>query len=185
MSNKLDISRIISHHNSTIQDSEGVPLAWDYFILYLLPILLVLLWVSSGAELSNNLATIIVTAASIFSGLMLNLLVLVNEKRAKITNPSTDDPRFERKYNEIKAIEETYYNISFTILTSITSVFLCILFIAMKGITIDQIELNIVLSALTKLIGAALLSVTLTTIGMLLMILKRSFSLFTDISSSD
>jgi hypothetical protein len=182
MSDKINIKRIVIHHNSTIQDDDGNPIFKDYLTLYLVPLIVAFLWVISGANLSNSLVTIIVTSASIFAGLMFNLLILINEKRSRLPTPLSSDENYEMRAKEIKVVEETYYNISFTILSALMCTFCCIFYIGISEISNSSNVFTSLIDIAKNVIGASLITTTLITMNSLLMILKRSFNLFNDIT---
>lgn len=105
----------------------------DVLVLLILPAVMALV-LANFFDLTNDLVNGVVTAASIFAGLLLNLLVLVytvlSRQRA---NPSSKLESDKRKiFNDI--LNETFANISFCILISVVLVVACLLYYIKGGV---------------------------------------------------
>lgn len=129
MVKKIDFSKICLDNLRTFRSHDTNKLMVSDFLLFLVfPVILSVVIITSKFELKENFVTAIITAASIFAGLLLNLLVLIYtifiSDREKVQTRLPPD-----KYNVwIGLIRETFANVSFCILLSIIIVALSLLF---------------------------------------------------------
>lgn len=125
MFNKINVMEIVEKHLSTLKNQRTNKIHLPDVVLFiLLPFLLSLILVCFSNLLNKDIANILVTAFSIFAGLLLNLLLIVFDLVDKQGNNNK---------NIRNALEELYFNISFCILISILSIFLLLaLFINIK-----------------------------------------------------
>lgn len=112
MSSKINVLEIISKHKSTIQNSDGKVINADkrHFVVY--PILIGLLVTIIVSIPSEGLVNLFAVCLSIFIGLFLNLLVL-------IISFAENNQKVQDQKNRAKLIEETFYNITYTIIASL------------------------------------------------------------------
>jgi hypothetical protein len=129
MVKKIDFSKICLDNLRTFRSHDTNKLMVSDFLLFLaFPVVLSVIIIASKFELKENFVTAMITAASIFAGLLLNLLVLIYtifiSDREKIEARLPPD-----KYQIwIGLIRETFANVSFCILVSIIIVALSLLF---------------------------------------------------------
>lgn len=129
MVKKIDFTKIWSDNIATFKNHDDGSWSLTDFCLFLFfPCLLASLILATDYVLKENFVTAIITAASIFAGLLLNLLVLIytivfnDSEKVKVR---VGEDRFPIWQN---LIQQTFANISFCILVSIIIVSLCLLF---------------------------------------------------------
>lgn len=184
MASKVNVNEIISNHKSTLQTSDGKFLQTDrkFFIVY--PILIGLLLAIIVRIPNDRLVNIFAICLSIFIGLFLNLLVL-------IISFAENKLSIKDKKNRAKLLEQTFYNITYTIVASLTG--LGLLFLANINYFPDKWEFDI--NILTSRINLSAKPISYNTLVVfilyfgfyavfthiimtLLMIVKRIFRLF-------
>ena len=95
----------------------------DYLLFAGIPLAFALLIGSADFKLGNDIINALITTASIFAGLLLNLLVLIYTIIIRIQ----DNPNKSNSAIRKKVLEQTFSNISFCILVSILLVVFCLL----------------------------------------------------------
>jgi hypothetical protein len=184
MASKVNVSEIISKHKSTLQNGDGKLLKKDkkFFIVYPL---IVGVFLALIVRIPNDgLVNIFAICLSIFIGLFLNLLVL-------IISFAENKLSIKDKKNRAILLEQTFYNITYTIVASLIG--LGFLFLANVDFfpakwTIDlnpiltKVKLSIKPISVNSIVGFVLYfifySVFSHIIMTLLMIIKRIFKLF-------
>ena len=185
MASKINVTEILRNHKSTLLNTEGKMIKSDkkFFIYY--PIVIGLLLVFIVRIPSDSLINIFAICLSIFIGLFLNLLVLIISFAENKLNVAD-------KKNRAILLEQTFYNITYTIISSLVG--LGLLFISniqflptawnidlsnlssyFQSLNIKQIQYNKIIS-----ISFYFLFYTVFThiIMTLLMVIKRIFKLF-------
>ncbi len=181
MSNKINITNIVKGHLSTLNNANtGKVSAIDIFTFYLLPIFLSIVFYIFSLDLTKELVNIIVTAGSIFTGLLLNLLILVYDQKGKLPDVDTKNSKWKEIQLRHRILKETYFNIAYATLVSLLLVLFSVLQIVFKDTLINIQSLNIKDFDLS----VALTSPIIIFLGVhlvltLLMILKRIFTLLT------
>ena len=154
---KVNVGAIIQDHVNTLVNAKTKKPGWDDWMTFVvIPALFSLLISHIGIGLGTNAITIIITALSIFVGLLFNVVVLVFD----ILKRDSSNPTKNRLLRQILA------NISFTILLSIFIIALSFISLV-KGHAIFKI--------CTDYIIYFFLSVFFIT---LVMVLKRMYLLF-------
>ncbi|KYG84885.1 hypothetical protein AWW67_18030 [Roseivirga seohaensis] len=184
MSSKINVIEILLKHKSTLENPEGKMLRRDrkHFVIY--PILIALLLSIIIGIPNDNLVNIFAICLSVFVGLFLNLLVLIisfAENKLNIKDIK----------NRAELLEQTFYNITYTIVISLFA--LGILFLANvkflptdlvfsyektlweTKIHIEKLEYNQILTLIIYFIFNTVFAHLILT---LLMIIKRIFHLF-------
>lgn len=175
MFSKININAIIrDHHRTLFNENTSTPSLGDFILFYFVPAAFAVFMVSLNYCMSENMINIIIASLSIFVGLLLNLLAILmgflDKYRDQITEIKSkfveggDNLQFEReidfKSKKQKLLHQTYFNISFAVLTAIVSI----------PVMIMGLSKNQLLIVASNIVGYAFLSMfTLT----LLMILKR------------
>lgn len=185
MASKINVTEILRNHKATLLNTEGKMIKSDkkFFIYY--PIFIGLFLVLIVRIPSDSLINIFAICLSIFIGLFLNLLIL-------IISFAEDKLNVSDKKNRAILLEQTFYNITYTIIASLFG--LGLLFISnihflpatwnidltyfssyIESLNIKQIQYNKIIS-----ISFYFLFYTVFThiIMTLLMIIKRIFKLF-------
>jgi hypothetical protein len=112
MGSKVNVNEIFRNHKSTLLNGDGKMIKSDkkFFILY--PIVIGLILVLLVRIPSDSLNNIFAICLSIFIGLFLNLLVLIiSFAENKLNVPD--------KKNRAILLEQTFYNITYTIIASL------------------------------------------------------------------
>ncbi len=120
MFRRIDVRDIVKGHMATLTEyGTGRRHNGDYMLFFGLPLILTagLLW--TKVHVTNEIATIIITALSIFAGLLFNLLLLAHGMIRSTPQDNLDEKRL---------IREIYSNISYAILVSILVIIVCMAF---------------------------------------------------------
>jgi len=148
MLSKIDLTKIVKDHLSTLKHhGEKRKSKSDIFLFYGTPIILLSIVLFKNFTFTEEQINILITVFSIFTGLLLNLLLLIYDIVLKISSPKLKE----------QFLKEIYSNISYTILLAIVIIIL---------LFISCVNSNFILSSLAV---ALILQFVLT----LLMILKR------------
>lgn len=157
MSTKIDISCILKDHFGTMRNERTGSFDWSDGLLFIgLPLLMGLIAFYAGVNLDNNAIAIMITAASIFSGLLINVLVLIYSINQKVE--SNDKTPKEMVNLEKSFLKEIFANLSFSILISLFVIFFLSLLIFSpnwldKGLIaiIIALSINFILTVLMAL----------------------------------
>ena len=114
MSSKIDVRDLVRDHLATLVDRRtGRKSALDLTVFFVLPLIASAALAARGWTLSREASSILITALSIFAGLLFNLLVLVHGLIRR------DDPLLQ--VDERVLLKQIYANISFATLISLTA----------------------------------------------------------------
>lgn len=157
MFSKLNPWPIVSRHCLALDDEgESLTNALWFFLLGAIPVALLMVF---DFKLDKDIANVVISAASIFAGLLLNLLVLIYSVSGEFHKGETNSS--ERRQAILRKIsEQTFSHISFGVLISVVVVFTALL----NFVNSDWLKL---VTTLAVLYGLGLLALTL------LVILKR------------
>lgn len=122
MSSKLNITEIILGHFKTLKDSNGKTSITDISVFFLMPLLFSIISIYRSFHLNDDITSLLVNFGSIFTALLLSVLVLVYDQESKVEAVRATDPFYAIKK---KLLRELYYNISYSILCSLLLVLLC------------------------------------------------------------
>lgn len=131
----ISLSAIVRDHIETLRnhDSKAPSFQAHALTIYLPAALSVLTVAIFGVSMTNDLATLIATVFSIFTGLLLNLLVLVYSILGRFYLKPGDDPAVvpcvdprvrPNRSHTIELLRQTQANISFAVAISIVVVLL-------------------------------------------------------------
>lgn len=172
MSNRINIYDIVIGHFRTLRQTSNNKIGVVEFLVFIvIPIALSIVIIFIPLN-SKDLISLLVNLGSIFSALLLSVLVLVFDQEQKLDDRKeiaeekgkAIDPLFDVKKS---VLEELYYNISYSILCSILLVSLCLIYTSIKYIPIFHSYI------LKPLIVFILINLLLN----ILMILKRMHTL--------
>ncbi len=168
---KVDVRTIITGHLSTLVHAKTKRVLPDDIILFFgVPAALAIGAVLLQGGISTTLATVLATVHAITSGLMFNLLVVIYEVHDRAKRVGGESVRSVR----MRLLDETYRNVSFLILTSITALVLIVVAVFLG----EGICGRIVSGSVYFLSGVFALT--------LLMVLKRTHTLLNeDFSAGD
>lgn len=129
MTKKIDFSSIIKDHFKTFHVHSNGGVSWADWTLFIgFPILVAVAISLTDFKLNNELITAVITAASIFAGLLLNLLVLIYTILIKDRENAFKSMSATQISNWKNLVCETFANVSFCILMSIFLVALSLLY---------------------------------------------------------
>lgn len=141
--NKINILSIITDHISTLKNYRtGKYKKIDFMIFFILPIIIAIILAVLHPLLTEQTPNALLISLSVFTALMLNLLMLIYNLLSGIDekdNNNDIETETDKKSLKIRFIKEIYYNIAFCILVSIITIFLLII-ISLNIIGEDQIK---------------------------------------------
>ncbi|MCQ9819273.1 hypothetical protein IPC1622_15445 [Pseudomonas aeruginosa] len=208
MSAKVNVAFVLRKHFSyTLKDADGVKVDWfDVLIFIALPLILGTLSYFSKSASSDNAISIIITASSIFAGLLLSLLMLVYDQSKRTeerlielntghTKPSAADnleellqgsqvkshPLVSKYEKHLRVLEQLVVNISYSIVASLFVIFVCVVSLLITkdaiGFSVRGVAFSLNLSWLFFAVAVA---VSANLVVTLLMIVKRVIRLIDD-----
>lgn len=137
MSSRINLCDIVWGHYRTLRQENSTKIGFaEYLVFLILPIILSVVIVFLPLN-SKDIISLLVNLGSIFSALLLSVLVLVfdqeqkldDRKEVAIQKGQAEDPLFATKK---EVLGELYYNISFSVLCSILLVTLCLTYSSIK-----------------------------------------------------
>jgi len=155
MFDKINVSKIVKDHISTLKDYRTNRYKiGDFILFFITPLFFAILFLYFKIQLIHNLISLFVTSLSIFAALLFNLLLLIYDIMQKSKNYNT---------LKIKFLKEVYSNISFCILIAILAIIILILINVFN-------KCNVFIFLVFNFMGYYLITLFLLT---LFMILKR------------
>ena len=177
MSSKINVLEIIKGHIGTVSDG-GRSFFWDVVTFYIFPLIVSLSGILLAFDLPEETISLLVNFSAIFTALLLSVLVLVYEQESRLEiNKKTDE-----LYSVKKALlKDLYYNICFSIVSSLFLVVVCLLHSIMrkKYISIEIMDFSVNVSISTFLLTPIALFVVVSLMLTILMIVKRMHTLLT------
>ena len=168
MIDKVNITKIVRDHLGTFKDySTRKYRPLDFLLFFLVPLFVAVGFVGLLGALPTNLIGVIATSLSIFTALLLNLLLLAYNITRSSESPSDEGIREMRE----KLFHEIFSNIAFAVLVALVTVG-CVLIFGVVSDCASQLATHI-LSAVIYYLGTLFL---LT----LLMLLKRVYALLSN-----
>lgn len=137
MSNRINICDIVIGHFRTLRQTRNNKIGITELLVFIvLPVVLSISIVFIPLN-SKDIISLLVNLGSIFSALLLSVLVLVFDQEQKLEERRelaeekgrAIDPLFDVKKS---VLEELYYNISYSIFCSILLVSLCLVYTSLK-----------------------------------------------------
>jgi len=124
MSSKISVIEIVKNHFSTYEDSGGHRSRLDWEVMVVVPFLAAVIFPLFNIGTTVSAYTNVVTVGAIFTGLLLNLLVLIYDQKTKLLaqNLKSGDEGYDFYETRKRVIDEVHYNISYSILLSLLSV---------------------------------------------------------------
>ncbi len=208
MSAKVNVAFVLRKHFSyTLKNADGTKFDWlDVLVFIAFPLVLGGLSYFSKSASSDNAISIIITASSIFAGLLLSLLMLVydqskrTEERLIELNAGYDKPtaaeNLEKllqrpdakphpliaKYeSHLRLLEQLVVNISYSIVASLFVIFVCVisLLITKEVVALSVRGFDFSLN-ISNLFFSVAVAVSANLVVTLLMIVKRVIRLIDD-----
>lgn len=178
MSSKINVAAIILGHIATLADPAGKRSIMDYVTFFALPGAVAALGCFAGYNLNKDVSSMLVNFGAIFTALLLSVLVLVYDQESKLEAVKKIDPLYDAKKVLLKQL---YYNICFSIISSIVLVGLCFVHSVLNGVVNEPeffglvIKLNYAKYLLTPLVIFVTANLMLT----IVMIVKRMHAMLT------
>lgn len=175
MATKIGVIGIINEHFNTYRKENDELSFSDWLIMVVFPLAVSVSLCAFGVAISNSAYTNIVTAGAIFTGLLLNLLVLVYDQKTKLLDNQIKggEEGFKNYAIRKRVIDEVHYNISYCIIICLLAVVVAVVassgFSASLSIPLTGIVVDIKIWALNFPLLFACMHLVLT----ILMILKR------------
>lgn len=180
MNAKINICSLIKGHIKTLYDASTKKLdCSDIVTFFALPAVVGILCSFLGISLSIDIISLLVNFGSIFTALLLSVLVLVYDQVGKVTEKLNDDNNKNDSMLKLKSrlLQDLYFNISYSMILSLFLIILCLVYsIGSEFILIipwTEIELSINRLLFLPLIIFSTINLLLT----ILMIIKRLHSL--------
>lgn len=134
MSEKINLSKIIKQHFQSLVDINGKISYWDLVTFFILPLICSAFFVYRGWELSDAVIGIFINLGSIFTALLISVLIMLYDQEQKITDKLVNlsratDPNYRIKLDTKRALmREVFANISYAIIIAILLVFSSLLY---------------------------------------------------------
>ena len=129
MSSKIDIRKIISNHINSMVYVNGKRNIYDFVTFFVFPIVCAIFFCVRNWKLTNDVIGIFINLGSIFTALLLSVLVMIYDQYQKITNEmkqmkNSSDRVYQDKLSRTKdLIKELFANISYAVIVSVILVF--------------------------------------------------------------
>lgn len=185
MSSKINICEILLGHIKTLKDnSTGKVSKWDIFTFFIIPIIISIFTIVFKFKFSSDLISLLVNFGSIFTALLLSVLVLVYDQSSKLKDKEKELGRNITIEVKRGLLDQLYYNICYSIITAISLVVVCFLESICRGkTTLIELPLNQPISfcidvntyIVTPLVSFIIVHLILT----IIMIVKRMHALLT------
>lgn len=183
MSSKVNIKDIIFGHLGTLSKVDGGWSWFDFLTFFFIPIAISTTSVIIGFSLNNEVSSLLVNFGAIFTALLLSVLVLVYDQESKLDDRYQRDTELKRPADAFytakkKLLDELYYNISFSILSSLILIATCFAF-SMADSFVDPKTTSVsVALVLSKLVFTPItVFITVNLLLTIVMIVKRLHSL--------
>ena len=181
MSNKLNVFSVLDGHLSTFKDSNGKLWKGDLFTFFILPIAVAFLCLYFDVDFKEQIIGILVTSSSIFTGLLLNLLILVYDQKTRLSKVNNTIEGWEKLNSKHNLIAELYYNISYSTLISLLILVISVIHLCISDIFTSQYdfkEITIYSFDISKFTTTPLLVFCcINLVFTVLIIIKRIYSL--------
>lgn len=117
---KINVLSIFKEHYKTLADGKGRPLKKDFFLFYLVPLIIAIVLCFFKISIPKEYVNMLAIAHTIFIPLLFNILLMILSivKQEGSKNPE------KRK----RLIKQLYTNVSYLILVSIISLFFLLIY---------------------------------------------------------
>ena len=167
MLDKINVLKICKDHVGTLRDFDTKKFSiGDLALFFVVPLVIGVVATFVHGSMGSTEVTVLVTAFSIFTALLFNLLLLTFDLISK-TDDSSDEFMVKLK---MLLLQQTYNNISFSILVAIAAIGLLLIYL------LDS-RLSFSMSQIEYIISFGVYYLTTLFLLTLLMILKRVHAL--------
>ena len=176
MSSKINICEIIRGHLDTLKDDDRYSFG-DIMTFFALPILVGIAPAFFDFSIDKDVSSLLVNFGSIFTALLLSVLVLVYDQQNKLKVNGISGPITTAKNN---LLHQLYYNISYSILCALLLVAFCFISGFVKGgsFDFDINGFNISIKYDVHFVTPIVIMLTVTLFLNVIMIVKRMHALF-------
>ncbi|GAB1619974.1 hypothetical protein AAOGI_00240 [Agarivorans albus] len=182
MSSKINVLGIVAGHIKTLKSSGESKLSFqDLFTFFLMPILAAVLGVLLDLKLTDEVTSLLVNFGAIFTALLLSVLVLVYDQGSKISDKIEGGNAAPVVHLKQKLLNELYFNICYSIVLSVSLVFLCLVEKLLRGhpLKIDISKFSLSIDIDLWISAPLVVFVTVHLMLTILMIVKRMHTLLT------
>lgn len=183
MSSKIDVKEIVLGHFGTLSKVEGGWSWYDFLTFCCVPVLFGAGSLAAAFSLNKDIASLLVNFGAIFTALLLSVLVLVYDQESKLDDKKQRDEELRRPsdvfyHAKKRLLDELYFNISYSILSSLVLIAICFGFsIADSFVDLKATSVSLP-QVLSKLLFTPLaVMVTVNLLLTIIMIVKRLHSL--------
>lgn len=199
MSKKINIISILNGHFGSLKNEDDSFNFADCFTFKIIPIVVALLFAIFYPKLSNNTISLLVSFGSIFTALLLSVLVLIFDQETKIDDKyekiliykdqMDKDPTlkesitykliYSKNYDEKypikkKLLGQLYFNISFSIICALLLVLSCLIYSEIIELTFKYVQ------EIRQVLMFIVIAILTTIFLNILMIVKRLNVLLTN-----
>lgn len=180
MSSKINIKDILTGHFSTLENATNHSTSYsDIFTFYIIPLTIALTGALLGFNLTKESVSLLVNFGSIFTPLLLSVLVLVYDQENKLETSKDDNHICNIKKS---LLNQLYYNICYAIIVSLSLVLIAFMHQLSKAVSIpinvgQYVNFDISLSI--HIITPLSIFIALNLILTIIMIVKRMHALLT------
>ena len=184
MSIKIDVRFIIKDHLRTLAYTDGQIRRWDLVTFVVFPALVALLFVYKGWSLNNNVLSTFVNLGSIFTALLISVLLMIFDQAQKIKAniqalPTDTDPNFRLLLsNKSDLMKELFSNISYSIVISVILVFTALFYQLVVGADLPFSKIHWFAKYILMPLNVFLVVNLLLTV---LMVIKRTYILMNNL----
>ncbi|MCM2317825.1 MAG: hypothetical protein NDI93_00670 [Pseudomonas sp.] len=183
MSSKVNIKEIVLGHFSTLRKVGGGWSWLDFITFCFVPVLFGSLSVAANFSLNKDIASLLVNFGAIFTALLLSVLVLVYDQESKLDERNQRDRELKRPTDQFypakkTLLDELYYNISYSILSSLILIAVCFAFSVADSFIKPETTTPTIALVFSKLIFTPIaVFVSVNLLLTIVMIVKRLHSL--------
>lgn len=184
MSTKINVKDIVVGHLKTLIDSSDNKYSFsDIFTFFILPVLFAAIGLYFSFNLNKDLVSLLVNFGSIFTALLLSVLVLVYDQEGKLNRSNEKESSLYEDKKEV--LRQLYYNICYSIIVSVILVVIAFLHTTLmeKIFHIDfsllSVSCDFDLMPNIHILTPIIIIVTTNLIMTILMIVKRLHILLT------
>lgn len=180
MNSKINIGSLIKGHIKTLYNASTKKLDFsDIVTFFVLPALVAILGSFWGIFLSIDIISLLVNFGSIFTALLLSVLVLVYDQVGKVNEKLNEDKNKNDSMLKLKSslLQDLYFNISYSMIVSLFLIMLCLVYSMGSKFILDIPWTEIELSINRLLFLPLIIFVTINLLLTILMIIKRLHSL--------
>jgi len=184
MSGKINVFCIVSAHFNSLKNLNGKSLSsLDLVTFVFLPLFLALCGAFFSFNLNKDLDSLLVNFGSIFTALLLSVIVLIYDQENRLLEKINKNPEEVGKVTciKLKLLKELYHNISFSVLCSLMLVVMAFIHTIMPiepsflRVIIPFTSIELKLSWSTTLVTPMIVLITSNIVLTIIMVVKRLY----------